>query len=222
MNALAFALSRRAATSQALKCMHTTGTPWLPGPVAQRVRAVPLKRSPSGSHPMHPCPAGPAGGHGTRSSRSVYTERTSADLVCGRSAPPAPASRRPVSNTVNTVLLRYCIISARHAARLTARVRPGLAGLTSGAVTPGTRQPGRRRSPPRLARATVGPGRRWCRRATPPIVPRRPAHRAAAAGHRQVPACGQLRPVSSACNSAGRTVRHRAAAAWPSCRGVLA
>jgi hypothetical protein len=179
------------------------GRLWLPGPARRAgprvaAQAVTLARAPDALLP------------GWRHRQSAGVSAAS----CARNAglavrSPACAHRRQLT-AVMPYILHYCAVSAP-------RCRPGqrrgaaeLGRLASGAVTPGepgaNRQPGRPRSPPQPAGATMRSSRRlrgrgaW-RPSGPACHARRPAHRPRPQGCSGVPARGEVRRAPAARSS---------------------
>jgi hypothetical protein len=193
------------------------GRLWLPGPARRAgprvaAQAVTLARTPDAL-----LPGWRAQAVGRRIGRIVRTERRSRGPVSGLRAPP-PADCR------NAGILQYCAVSAPRCRSGQRRGAAELGWLASGAVTPGepgaNRQPGRPRSPPQPAGATMRSSRRlrgrgaW-RPSGPACHAHRPAHRPRPQGCSGVPARGEVRRAPVARSSGARIARQYAAPAWP-------
>jgi hypothetical protein len=194
------------------------GRLWLPGPARRAgprvaAQAVTLARTPDAL-----LPGWRAQAVGRRIGRIVRTERRSRGPFSGLRAPPPPDCR----NAVDTAILR-CLGApvplgpttgcgrARQACQ-----RRRNAGHAQGA----NRQPGRPRSPPQPAGATMRSSRRlrgrgaW-RPSGPACHAHRPAHRPRPQGCSGVPARGEVRRAPVVRSSGARIARQHAAPAWP-------
>jgi hypothetical protein len=193
------------------------GRLWLPGPARRAgprvaAQAVTLARTPDALLPGWRAQAA-----GRRIGRIVRTERRSRGPFSGLRAPP-PADCR------NAGIMQYCAVSAPRCRSGQRRGAAELGRLASGAVTPGepgaNRQPGRPRSPPQPAGATMRSSRRlrgrgaW-RPSGPACHAHRPAHRPRPQGCSGVPARGEVRRAPIARSSGARIARQHAAPAWP-------
>jgi hypothetical protein len=175
--------------------MHTAGAPMVtrPGPPGRSAGCR------SSGHPRadtrRVVPGWRAQAVGRRFGRIVRTERRSRGPFSGLRAPP-PADCR------NAGIMQYCAVSAPRCRSGQRRGAAELGRLASGAVTPGepgaNRQPGRPRSPPQPAGATMRSSRRlrgrgaW-RPSGPACHAHRPAHRPRPQGCSGVPARGEVR-----------------------------